>query len=44
MLSGHAPVSYDIGAFVNTNVNVRPSFPHDDIVREMTEPTIAPNK
>ena len=44
MLSDQVPVSYDIGAFVNTNVNVRPSFPHDDIVSAMTEPTIAPNK
>ena len=24
MLSGHVPVSYDIGAFVNVNVNVLP--------------------
>jgi len=32
MLSGQVPVSYDIGALVNANVNVRPFYPHDDIV------------
>ena len=43
MLRGQVPVSYDIGAFVNVNVNVRPSFPHDDIVSAMTEQAIVPN-
>ncbi len=33
MLSGNVPVSYDIGAFVNVNVNVLP----------LVEQAIAPN-
>lgn len=43
MLSDQVLVSYDIGALVNVNVNVCPSFTHDDIVSAMTEQAIAPN-